>query len=898
MTALTNPFWRKSPLALFHFPGLLGAVAAGAFLLALAAASPALFISAASSAALKDELADTTRYGAGASVAQNGFAYDPRFRGLEPPLTTNAAVLRRALASAANVDAPVFTLESASVTPARSPQRPSTVDVRPLARTGALDHIAKVAGQGDDGFWIAATVAESIGVRPGDEITLLDVQGRSAKVRIAGLYRPLYSEPSTPYWRSLYQDIYPRSAAARLPPPTFLIGSADDVAEIARRLRQPMSARAEWPLATSDLTLEQAEHLAGRFERFSKDISDPGTPIGRALFCTRCRTFRQPELVYDSLLPLAISEARRTVTTLRGPADLLATAGILVALAVVAAAGAFAMARRRVEARLLFTRGTSPFSLGIRAALESVAPVLIGAAAGLGAAVLIVALAGPEGGLERRGIATAAALAALVVPVAAAVIAVVSSLSFARHSETATARVRQLARLPWELAVLGLAAYFLQQLRTGGAFIGDVAEGTGRPSLALLLFPLCFIAGFASLATRLLTPPLRWLRGRAERWPDAAYLAIARLAAARRLALLLIAASALSLGIFVYAQSLVRSFERAVEVKSLVFVGSDVAGVVGGDSEPLQSFPFPITKVSHAIRGGELGGVQADLLAIDPETFAHAAYWEPGWASRPLTDLVGELDSRGEDRLPVIVAGRSVTDTNTLGLGAGAIPIRVVERARVFPGMFLRRPLVVVDADALDRFARAAGAHNPFDDPGTETSFWVKGETRAAARALQAEARPYTMLTAEEARHTPTVRAVTNTFAFLKALGLGAGCLAVVGLVLYLQARQRSRVVSYTLSRRMGLGHRRHLVSLLLELGAMLMSSLAIGALLGMLAARFVVADVDPRPRVPPTPLFEAPWPLLATALAFLLAAAFAGSALANRLARRANAAEVMRVVD
>jgi putative ABC transport system permease protein len=897
MRAFENPFWRKSPLALFHFPGLLAAVAAGSFLLALAATSTPLFISAASSAALNDELEDTTRYGAGASVAQNGFAYHPELRGLEPPLMANAEVLRSELSNEPLLAAPVFTLTGAAVTPTRGAES-ATVDVLPLARTGALDHIEKVAGESGNGFWIADTIAEAIGIRPGDEITLDYDQRHTAEVRIAGTYRPLYTVPRTPYWRSLDGDIYPRSPAARIPPPTFLIGGADDVAALARELGQAMSARAEWPLSTTDPTLEEAEGLARRFARFSHDISDPTTPAGRALVCARCSTFRQPELVYDSLLPLAISEAGRTVTTLRGPADLLATAGILVALAVVAAAGAFAMARRRVEARLLFARGASPFALGARAALESLLPVVIGAVAGLGAAVLIVALVGPEGGLERRGIATAAAFAALIVPTAAIVIAVVSAFSFARHSETATARVRRLARFPWELVVLALGAYFLQQLRSGGAFIGDVAEGTGRPSLALLLFPLCFIAGFASLATRLLTQPLRWLRARAERWPDPAYLSIARLAGARRLALLLVSASALSLGIFVYAQSLVHSFERAVEVKSLVFVGSDVAGVVGNDSDTPDAFPYPITKVSHAISGGELGGLQVDLLAIDPDTFAGAAYWEPDWASRSLGNIVDELKARDGERLPVIVAGPSSADTQTLDLGSGSIPINVVERPNVFPGMFLRRPLVIADAKALDRFAEAAGAHNPFDDPGTETTFWVKGETHAAARALQTQARPYTMLTAEEARHTPTVRAVTNTFAFLKALGLGAGCLAAVGLVLYLQVRQRSRVVSYTLSRRMGLSDRRHLASLLLELGALLVSSLAIGAALGLLAARFVVADVDPRPRVPPTPLFAAPWPLLAAALAALVAAAIAGSTLANRFARRASAAEVMRVVD
>ena len=92
-------------------------------------------------------------------------------------------------------------------------------------------------------------------------------------------------------------------------------------------------------------------------------------------------------IAYDSSMSTVVSSAKETVSGIQAPVELLSSAGSLVAIAVIAAAAAFAMARRRVEATLLYARGMSPFSIGLKTALESLLPVVAGTALGLAAAV-------------------------------------------------------------------------------------------------------------------------------------------------------------------------------------------------------------------------------------------------------------------------------------------------------------------------------------------------------------------------------------------------------------------------------------------------------------------------------------------------------------------------------
>lgn len=893
-----HPLWRKAPLVLVRFPALFAAVAAAALLLALAVASGPLFVSSAASSALADELEDATRFGAGAAVVYESVSArlhpeeaDPK-KGIE---RLNALVAP-ALRHVPNVDGPIFTVLGATVTPGTTPGPSSQRPVRLLAKTDALAHVQQIAGRDGGGFWIADEAAESMALEPGDDLYLTLEDGATRTVKIDGIYRALWKQPRTPYWRSLGHFIYERRAGSRVgPPPTFLIGDQEQVAELSSGSGVvPIQLRWEWPLDSTRLTLDEAERLERRLQTFQRRTESLATRVRVTPSCKGCPSFRAPEVSYSSLLPIAISAARETVSTLRGPADLLTAAGVLVALAVVGAAAAFAMARRRVEAAVLFARGAAPGQVGARAALEALLPAVLGALAGLGLAIALALAVGP-GAVARPALVSAARVTGLAVPGAVLLIGLISAFVFTLGRERQAAPSWLRVSIPWELPALAAAAFFLYDLRVNGAFAGTTGTEAVRPTLAVLLFPLFFTAAVSGIAARGLRLGLGRLRAASARFPAGAYLGVRRLAAAGSLGVLLATASAVALGTFVYAQAVVRSLEETVEAKSLLFVGSDVQGRTDYDREIPEGFPLPATKVTELVERGTLDNRTVDILAVDAKTIAAAAYFEESWSDRPLADIVGELTTPGGSRLRVVVAGGKSRST-ALVIGRARIPIEVVRETVAFPGMSLRRPLVVADRAAFEQALDSLGAPNPLNDAGASTQIWVKGETQRAVRALQTSTlRPFPIITAEQVRDNPHIRSVSETFFYLQALGLGAGLLAVAGAVLYLQARQRNRVIAYALARRMGLSAAKHRFALVLELGTMLVASFVIGALVALVAARLVIVELDAPAALPGGPLFRTPWMLIGVALAVLLAASGLGALITDRRAARAKVAEVIR---
>jgi len=139
-------------------------------------------------------------------------------------------------------------------------------------------------------------------------------------------------------------------------------------------------------------------------------------------------------------------------------------------------------------------------------------------------------------------------------------------------------------------------------------------------------------------------------------------------------------------------------------------------------------------------------------------------------------------------------------------------------------------------------------------------------------------------------------RPISWTFGFLQALGVMAGLIALGGVLLHLEARQRSREMSYALARRMGLRRAAHELSVAIELGAILSASFAIGSGLAWVAARLVYGTLDPLPAVPPPPVFRTPAVVLAITGVAVVAAAWFGAWRVQRAADRANVAEVMRL--
>jgi putative ABC transport system permease protein len=204
------------------------------------------------------------------------------------------------------------------------------------------------------------------------------------------------------------------------------------------------------------------------------------------------------------------------------------------------------------------------------------------------------------------------------------------------------------------------------------------------------------------------------------------------------------------------------------------------------------------------------------------------------------------------------------------------------------------RPLLVVPAARLDAIAEREGFVF-----GSRTEIWARDDPAVATAALRrAGVAPEAVTTAADVMRTPAFLAVSWTFRLLEALGGLAGVVALAGLVLYAQARQRGRVVAYALTRRMGLSRAAHRRSVLCELAGMLLFALALGAGLAVVAAGVVYRSLDPMPELPPAPGLVLPGALLGATLLGVLLAAAAGAFLVQRAADRAKVAEVMRLAD
>jgi putative ABC transport system permease protein len=234
-----------------------------------------------------------------------------------------------------------------------------------------------------------------------------------------------------------------------------------------------------------------------------------------------------------------------------------------------------------------------------------------------------------------------------------------------------------------------------------------------------------------------------------------------------------------------------------------------------------------------------------------------------------------------------------VADAHSVEIGPTRLPLEVVATARAFPGMTSAdRSLLVVSSA---RFDQVAGRQRTL--AGWRTELWARGDPEMALAALRRVGlAPETVTTAADVMRTPAFLAVSWTFRLLSALGVLAGMVALVGLVLYAQARQRGRVVAYALTRRMGLSRAAHRRSVLWELTGLLLFALVLGAGLAVVAAAAVLSRLDPLPELPPGLRLQLPGVLLGAALGCVLLAALAGAVLVQRAADRAKVAEVMRL--
>jgi hypothetical protein len=261
---------------------------------------------------------------------------------------------------------------------------------------------------------------------------------------------------------------------------------------------------------------------------------------------------------------------------------------------------------------------------------------------------------------------------------------------------------------------------------------------------------------------------------------------------------------------------------------------------------------------------------------------------------------MAELGTEDGAEIPVIVSAGELSGIESYDYQDTIVPVEVIAETTTFPGTSSKRPMLVIDVNQLkDHFEQVGRPIDPTEDARTTSELWIRGDTdRIVDQLATWEDQPYSVLTANEVKDIPSIAAVIDTFGVLNVLGLGAGLLVIVVILMYLQARQRARVVSYALSRRMGLDDASHRSALVLELAVLLAAAYAVGTVLALVSARIIVRMVDPLAEIPPPSLFAPPMVLILGAFLALIVVAAIGGALTNARAKRADFAEVMRLAD
>jgi putative ABC transport system permease protein len=483
-----------------------------------------------------------------------------------------------------------------------------------------------------------------------------------------------------------------------------------------------------------------------------------------------------------------------------------------------------------------------------------------------------------------------AALAGLVAGLA--LLALVAGLrSRAATERPIGARRSRLALVPWELVVLGAAGACYLALRGGDAVRLD--DGIAQVSTLVVAFPLLFLVGSAILLVRLLAALLPRVAKRAGRFGPAAYLAANRIAGARLVSVVLLAAASAPIAMVVYAAGMTGTANTTLDAKARVIAGADLAVLT---VDPLRRTPATDAAGTVVIRYlyGKVEGQNDDVavLAVDPDTFVRTAYWDRRFGPESLDELMARLRGpapAGEVPAVVVRDGAAFRDRFSVGLGKTTITARTVGSAELFPGRRLRQPMMIVDRSRL-----------PEVDPyaGTTNELWTNGDPARAQAALRAQDAAVFFAPKDRAAVFDTANfvGVSWTFGYLTALAALVGLVAVGGLLLYLETRQRSRVASYALGRRMGLTRRIHLRSLLAELTALAVPAWAIGTGLAWTAVLMVHERVDIDPGRPPASLLTVPLGALAGSAVAVAVVVVLAALYAQRAADRARAAEVLRL--
>lgn len=884
-----NLLWPKSPLMSRRFPLAFVAVVASVALAVAATLAAPLFLQSTRVASLTQGLDQAQRW-------VGGYVLDYSTGFFEEKGTAGSASLRRfadrmssalgqRFAPRSEVAGPYVTFLGSTLS-ADGPT--GEANVRLVNRTDALQNITQLSGSGRDGLWIADRIADQIGVEAGDEVRLTSPAG-GVTATVAGVYRFLQDERRREYWSSLTNYIY-RESSADADPPTLLFANRRTYESLNRSLRDFGRVRFEFPLERIEMSPETAEELAARFSGVTRDLRVSGSELSEAEgpFVDDWAGRHLYGYVADTALPGIVDSARERVKTVTPIVDLLAFASRLLALATVAAAGFFLVQRRRDEVVALLAKGFGPGWQAARFGAEAVVPCAVAVVIGATMIHLVMGMVGPAKSLPAQVLfgssleAGTTAVISLAVLVAAAML----SVRAVERSLAGSSRSLAVVRAGEFLFVAAAASTGLIAYRMLGAVRSTPEEGP--PGGKVILIPLLIVVAGAVVGSALTTRLLRGLAPALKFRSPPLFLAIRRITTRSGMSSTLIVAAACSLAVSVYGLTILTTVRETATAKGKLFVGSDIAAPLPSSSS-VPDIRMPTTIVTKVDRAGLTDGSSVSILAVDPTTFTRAAYWDDSFSKDSLADMMGRIEGTGDD-IPVITVGDAGV-APSLATSSEPIALDSVGHAETFPGVLGRSMIVMTEQSLREVLSEGSAATT-----GPESEIWGRGDPSAIENALTREGVLfYAPLTIDQVLGTPTLKSLLLMLGLVGAMGMAAASVSVIALLLFLQARHRSAMVTTAFVRRMGLSPVGEYFSWASEMVGALLISLAVAVSTGIPVSLLMAGRLDPRPSLPPDAVVVVPGALIGVLGGVLTVVALAAAGALKITADKTNVGRLFR---
>jgi putative ABC transport system permease protein len=882
-------------------------LAVTAFLLGLATAAAPLYVSSVGSAAVAVQVGQQCRTALGDAAVGSGRVQqvDAATRSLN---RVSQSDLSRAGAADGGLDRSVVTLDSGiAVRPVGGRPR---IEAQLVSRTGALSHIEILASKPGPGVFVSDDVASLLRIRPGNMIRLAiddpaadaSAAGRQTLVRVRGVYRGLVGTVLPSYWCS--QTSIFGVPDSPFPPPPVVLADQPTFRSTFSSLGQSTVSYFDWERPVNpDVTLGEARTVASGETDFHTTIDtgssgsvDRGSPGRTVPGWTAARGFEVSDPV-PLQYPFVTRHALAVQKVVGGAITPTALASALIAILLMAAAGLYWVEKRRLELQLLLSRGVGVGAIGVKACLEGLVPIVLGIACGCFGAIGLVKTLGPSSELDATYLRLAVFLSLGGTAVAVTSMGLVAAVRLRRTVSRSrpAGGLRNWPRAAFELVLLGLTLLAWRDLGHPTLVAGST---TAAPTTtAFLVFPLLFLVCSISLATHLLFLLFRsrWPRTATRASPFPVWLSVRRVSASPAIASVVVASVAVTSGVYFFAAIVKQSQQQTLHAKAETFVGGDVSADVGRIQRLPRALSAVATEVLADSYGPTVGSTSVDVLGVDPATFGRGAFWDASYSSSSSSSSLGDLLSRlGTPArrhgapLPVIVVGDTRLSLRRGLLLPGASrpsPVTMVGRVDYFPGQNGTQPLIVVDRNYLGRL-----------DPSAQPEVWAHGtEASVLSQLERVGATTPIVVTSANVLDLTSFASIGWTFAYLQALSVIMGAGVVFGIVLFLNARSRSRALAYALARRMGLSRRQAWMTTGIEVGALLMAGLGLGIVLGWFLAGTIDRHLNPLPDLPPATLMSVPWSLFGLGLALTAILWIAITSWAQSMADRAKAAELMR---